>query len=290
MELLQLKYFQVVARLENMTRAAEELHIAQPSLSKTISRLESQLGVPLFARQGKRIRLNQFGKAYLKRVNKCISELEDGKKELMDLAGEHGSLIVGSATAKLLPNLIKEYLLKYPHVKFQLFQVTHHLELQKQLIDGKIDFSISSLPIEQEGIHCQVLINEEIFLAVPPGHRLFERESIQLKEILDDPLIYYTTECGLREIMNHFCLQADFVPNIAFECTTTEITCSLVEAGLGVSFIPEYLWNILNTASLHKIHIENPLCQRSIWLSWRRDRYFSKAAERFKELVIEYFS
>lgn len=86
MELLQLKYFQTVARLEHMTKAAEELHIAQPSLSKTIARLEKDLGVPLFDRQGRQITLNPFGKVFLKRVERIFHELSEGEREIKDLA------------------------------------------------------------------------------------------------------------------------------------------------------------------------------------------------------------
>lgn len=132
MELLQLKYFQVVARLENVTRAAEELRIAQPSLSKTIARLEKSVGVPLFERKGKRIRLNQFGKTFLKRVNRSFLELEEGQREITELSGlERGSITVGATTSRLLPSLLSEYLTNHPQVKFRLFQVIHQAEIQK---------------------------------------------------------------------------------------------------------------------------------------------------------------
>lgn len=291
MELLQLRYFQTVARYENMTRAAEELHIAQPSLSKTIGRLEEQVGTPLFDRRGKRIHLNDFGRVFLRHVDRSLHELEDGLREVTDLAGkERGSVTVGSATAKLLPNLIREYLVSDPGVKFRLFQVMQHSELQRQLLQGEIDVCISSLPLEQEDICCVPLIGEEIYLAAPKGHRLAGRKSVKLKEIEDDPLIYYTAECGLRELMNRFCEQANFTPNIAFECTTSEITCSLVEAELALAFVPEYLWGRENTARLVRIHLEEPECRRSIWLSWRKDRYLTGAVCRFREFVMQYFS
>lgn len=291
MDFLQLRYFQVVARLENITRAAEELHIAQPSLSKTIARLEANVGVPLFERHGRRIRLNQFGKAFLERVERSFRELEEGQRELSELAGaEHGSITVGSTTSLLLPNLFSEYLANHPYVKFRLHQVLQQSEIQKLLINGEIDLCISSLPINQLEIHCEPLIIEKIFLAVPQGHRLASRKSIQLKEIADEPLIYYTTECGLREIMDNFCFQAEFAPNIAFECTTPEVICGLVKAGFGSAFIPAYLWKIINTDSLVKLPIDNPPCQRTIWLSWSKERYLSMAAHDFSQFVIEYFS
>lgn len=294
MELLQLKYFQVVARLENITRAAEELHIAQPSLSKTIARLEESVGVPLFDRQGRRIRLNQFGQTFLKRVERSFKELEEGQREVTDLAGlEHGSVTVGAIIPQQLPHIFREYLKRYPYVKFRLLQVTQHLEIQERLMNGEIDLCISTLPIDQAEIHCEPLMIEEIFVAVPAGHRLANRNSIQLIEIADEPFIHQTTEYGLREITNNFCHQAGFVPNIAniaFESTTPEVICSLVKTGFGNAFMPACWWDKINTDSMVKLHIESPICQRTIWLSWFKEHYLSMAARDFSKFVIEYFS
>src|SRR5438309_3725141 len=107
MDLLQLKYFQTVARLEHMTQAARQLEIAQPSLSQTIARLEEELGVPLFDRQGRQIRLNQFGRTFLRRVERIFAELEDGRRELADLAGlEQGRVSLSMFSTPLLPDLL----------------------------------------------------------------------------------------------------------------------------------------------------------------------------------------
>lgn len=286
-----LKYFQVVARLENVTRAAEELHIAQPSLSKTISRLEESIGVPLFERQGKRIELNQFGKIFLRRVERSLNELAEGQREVTDLAGlERGRVTVGATTARLLPDLFREYLTYHPHVKFRLFQITQQLEIQERLMNGEIDLCISTLPIEQLKIHCEPLIIEEIFLAVPPEHRLAGQKSIRLEEIANELFIHQSDECGLREVTNDFCQKAGFTPNIAFESTTPEVICSLVKAGFGNAFIPAYWWEGNFTDSLVKLHIEDPTCQRTIWLSWVEERYLSMAARDFSKFTIEYFS
>ena len=167
MELLQLKYFQVVARLENVTHAAEELHISQPALSKTIARLEKSVGVPLFERRGRHLRLNKFGKTFLQRTERIFSELKDGLRELADLANlKSGSLTIGTTSSRLLQNLLKKYLQQYPHVNFQLLQITNPQEIHARLLNGEIDLCISFLPINQPEIHCEPLRNEEIFLAV----------------------------------------------------------------------------------------------------------------------------
>lgn len=292
MDLLQLKYFQVVARLENVTRAAEELHIAQSSLSKTIARLEESVGVPLFNRRGRRIELNQFGEIFLNRVKRSFSELEQGQRELADLAGlESGSVAVGATTSELLPDLFSKYLTHHPHVKIRLLQVTRPLEIPERLMSGEFDLCVSSLPIDHSEIQCKPLMTEKFFLAVPPNHRLAGCKSIQLSEIANDSFISLTPESEFRAITNDFCQQAGFAPNIVFESSTPEVIRSLVKTGLGIAFIPAYWWSGSNIDGLAvQLNIENPNCQRTIWLSWVKDRYLSSATRNLSEFMINYFS
>lgn len=290
MDLLQLKYFQTVARFENVTRAAEELHVAQPSLSKTIARLEESLGVPLFDRTGRKIHLNHFGRAFLRRVERSFNELENGKRELADLSGlEHGHVTVGASSSWLLPNLFKQYLICNPNVKFRLRRVTKQQEMQKQLLNGEIDLGIFFSPIAHSEIQCEPLLTEEIFLAVPPTHRLSKRKRIRLSEIAGESFISVTTVSEFGEITNEFCKQAGFIPNIAFEIESYDVIASLVNAGLGIAFLPAY-WQQGNHTDLPvQLHIESPLCQRTIWLSWVKERYLTEATCSFKEFAIEHF-
>lgn len=290
MDLLQLKYFQVVARLENITRAAEKLHIAQPSLSKTIARLEESLGVVLFERVGRRIKLNEFGKTFLRRVERSFLELENGQRELADLGKlQCRNVTVGASSSRLLPHLFKEYLTKNSEVNFRLRRIIKQQEMQKQLLSGEIDLSIFFLPMNHPEIHCEPLLLEEILLAVPADHRLAGRKSIELKEVAKESFISVTTDLEFWETTNRFCQQAGFTPNIAFEIESLEVIVSLVNAKLGIAFFPEY-WPRGNSMELPvHLHIENPTCQRTIWLSWVKERYMSEATRNFKKFAIEYF-
>src|SRR5688572_28405026 len=110
MDLQTLRSFQVVARLEHISRAAEDLHVSQPSLSRTIRNLENEIGVPLFDRQGRRIRLIRFGAAFLRRVDRGLGELDDARRELADAAGlEHGSISVATETLLTLSGLLARF-------------------------------------------------------------------------------------------------------------------------------------------------------------------------------------
>ena len=107
MDLLQLRYFLVVARREHISKAAEELYIAQPSLSRTIRRLEKEIGVPLFDRRGKSIRLNQFGQAFLEYVEQQFRLLEEGQHKVREMAGlEQGDISLAAASLLWLPDLV----------------------------------------------------------------------------------------------------------------------------------------------------------------------------------------
>ena len=123
MELLQLRYFRAVARTEHMTRAAEELSITQPSLSKVIRRLERELGAPLFDRRGRSIRLNRCGEAFRDHVDAIFRELAEGQRAVRDLAGlEAGEVSLVAASLGWLPPVLHRFQEGHPSIQFRLAQ------------------------------------------------------------------------------------------------------------------------------------------------------------------------
>lgn len=294
MEILQLKYFQTVARLEHMTRAAEELGIAQPALSQTIARLERELGAPLFDRLGRNIRLNQFGRAYLKRVERIFEELAQGQRELNDLAeGRQGQIALGlSAATHLLPDLLSAFRTDHPAIGFQLSQHqdktgTH---LGQQLTRGVCDFWISSPPLQQPGIRSVALLTEEVFLAFPSAHPLARRAQIHLHEVADEAFISLKLGQSLRELTDSFCQQVGFCPNIVFESDEPSTIRGLIRAGLGIAFVPAISWRGSVGPAVTQVSVSEPRCQRTIGLSWLAGRHLSAAAQQFRQFVIEYFA
>ena len=291
MELLQIQYFRTVARTGNMTRAAQELHIAQSSLSKTISRLEAQVGAQLFDRKGKRLMLNTCGAAFLTHVEGALEKLDDGLRQVRDLADQQeASVSVGAATTRMLPDLIKDFLTRYPDARLQLYQVTDHNALLHKLAQGEADLAISSLPLEPEGVCCRRLLEEPVYLMVPAGHPLSTRKAIRFREIGGEPLILYTAECGLRDTLEQAFRQVSFSPNTSCECTTPEVICGLVKAGAGLAFLPAYLLGAEYAAGLTGLRVTEPDLRRSIWLSWSESRYLSLAARTFQKFVLDYYA
>ncbi|MDX8342348.1 LysR family transcriptional regulator [Rossellomorea sp. YZS02] len=291
MELQQLHYFQTVARLEHMTRAAEELRIAQPSLSKTIARLEEDLGVPLFERQHRQIKLNRFGELFLNRVERIFMEIYEGKREIREAINlEENTIRMAVTIPRVLPELVGSFLKENPHVRFQQF-VHSMSKMKEQLKNGEVDYCISSIPVDQgdDEIVWEPLMTEEIFLIVPPGHWLEDREEIDLIEVKDEAFISMNTGYGLRNLTDEICLQAGFSPLISFEGDEPGVIGDLVRQGLGIAFIPAISWMNRRTPFPHKIRINTPTCQRTIGLGYSKRRHFTKTAKQFHPFMLNYF-
>ncbi|TVX91630.1 LysR family transcriptional regulator [Paenibacillus agilis] len=287
MELLQLKYFQTVARTEHMTKAAKELHVSQPALSVTIARLEEELGVPLFDRVGRQIRLNFLGKAFLKKVDTALGALEVGKREVADLAGlERGSVLLATTTLNRIAELITPFLAEYPHINFRITQASTE-EMKVELLEkGEIDFCLTSSFIDRQGIGNLALMTEEIVLAVPSTHRLKDRQRIHLSEVANDPFISLKPGYSFRKITDDFCRKAGFIPNIICEGDEPAAISGLVRAGLGVAFLPIAAKKELPSLTL--LHIEEPICQWTPHVAWNENQYLSLAAQTFRDFVERY--
>jgi DNA-binding transcriptional LysR family regulator len=290
MDLLQLHYFRTVARLEHVTRAAEELRGAQPALSKTIARLEAELGVPLFDRRGRRVALNACGRAFLRHVQRVFREVEDGRQELADLAGlARGTVTVAATTLRLLPDLLGAFLECHPGVKFRLTQAST-AEMQEQLVSGEIDLCLASAPIVGPAIRSVALFTEDILLAVPPRHRLAGRGRIPLREVAAEPFISAKRGYWSRDLTDDACRQAGFIPDTICEGDEPGAIRSLVAAGLGIAFLPTSARRASTGPEVAWLHITEPVCQRTVSLVWREERYLSAAARRFQQFVMEYFA
>ncbi|WP_091484667.1 LysR family transcriptional regulator [Gracilibacillus orientalis] len=289
MELLQLHYFRTVARLEHMTKAAQEIRIAQPALSKTIARLEEDLGVPLFERKGRNIKLNAFGKVFLKKAEIALGILEEGRKEIEDLAGmEQRRVNISTTTHKCFSDLIGSFIDMHPDIKLQISQATTQ-EKVTQLRNGDIDFCITFPPLKEDGIKGNSFLTEKILLAVPPKHRFANRKSINLNELANDSFINIKEGNPFREMTDSFCKEAGFTPNIVCEVDELSAISHFIRTGIGVAFLPETFVEERD-ASFHVVHIDEPLCQRTYQIAWLEERYLSMAACTFRDYLVDYFN
>lgn len=291
MEWQQLEYFQTLARVQHVTQAAELLSLSQPALSRSIARLEEELGVPLFSRQGRSISLNRYGQLFLQRVQRILAEYESGKQELLDLVHpENGEIALGflhTLGTSLIPDLIGTFRLDSPSARFQLIQ-NHSYSLLEYLDAGVLDLCIIAEPTETKlPIQWTPLWSEEIFAYVPLGHRLAGQKSILLEDLAGEPMIFLKKGYALRRTTDSLFQQIGMTPPVMFEGEEAATAAGLVGAGLGVSLLPELRG--IDTSKIVQLQIREPACYRVIGMALVEGRYMSPAAQRFQAFVLRYF-
>jgi DNA-binding transcriptional LysR family regulator len=290
MEWHQLEYFRLVAQLQHITHAAEQLSISQPALSRSISKLEEELGFPLFDRRGKNVILNHYGQIFLHYVERSIQEIAAGKQVIHDLIHpDHGNISLSflhSLGSNLVPGLLSKFRSIYPNIQFKLYQNATTFLLE-QLEAGEIDLCLCFPVAKREHVEWEPLFTEELFVVVPHGHRLATRSSIQLKEIANEPIVTFKKDYGLRILTDQLFKEADLDPFITFEGEEIMTVAGLVEAKLGVALIP-HVWG-LDKTNISFLPVSSPQCQRVIGIAWTKERYLSPAAQNFKNFVIHSF-
>jgi len=289
MELLQLQYFRKVAQLNHLSQAARELRISQPALSQTIAKLEKDLGVPLFHREGRQIRLNAYGEAFLEEVEKALHALEEGRRKIADMAGlEKGIISLDTTFIPHFPDLLNAFLKDHPEVQFRISQASSQKIKEELLRGGRIDFCLSCHPVQHKGM-CNVPIKaENIVLAVPATHWLAGRQQVNLNEAAKEPFVGFKKESPFRETTDELCRRAGFEPNWICETDEAKVVVDLVRSGLGIALLPESLVDPDET--LHRAQIRKPAARRTYYLTWKQDRYLSKAAAAFRDFVLKHFS
>lgn len=290
MEWEQLEYFQTLARIQHVTKAAETLSITQPALSRSIVRLENQLGVPLFDRQGRSIKLNKYGERFLKRVDSIIKEFTEGKEEIQSLLKpDQGEVSLGflhTLGTTIVPNLIGAFKNQYPNVHFQLNQ-SHSNQLLDKLKSGELDLCLlASFPVESN-IMWKPLWKEELFLYLPKNHVLATREDITLNEIANEPFVLMKEGFALRVTIDHIFEQVNITPNIVFEGEEAATIAGFVAAGLGVSILPDFKG--LDQTNIAKVRISWPRFERTVGISWIEGKYLPPVTENFKQYIINQF-
>ncbi|HWO95676.1 MAG TPA: LysR family transcriptional regulator [Bacillus sp. (in: firmicutes)] len=291
MEWQQFEYFQTLARMQHVTRAAEALSITQSALSRSIARFEDEIGVPLFERQGRSIRLNQYGHIFLKSVDAMMKEFYKGKQEIQDLLEpEQGEVSLGflhTLSTNLIPDLIASFRTDYPKVNFRLGQGPSHTLLE-QLQLGELDLCLIA-PMEMKPpIQWKQLWSEELFAIVPKHHKFAGYESITLEEMADESFIHLKKGYSLRLTIEQLFKKAGIAPKITFEGEEADTVAGLVAAGLGVSILPDLKG--VDQSKLAQIRIRGRKCQRVIGIAWIQGRYLSPATQQFKQFVMDHFS
>lgn len=294
MELRQIHYFIEVAKREHVTEAAHAIHVAQSAVSRQIFNLESELGVALFIREGRNVKLTPIGRVFLEYMKDAMQVIENAKREVEEfLDPERGTIRIGfpsSLANHTLPTVISGFRGEYPLVKFKLIQGTYH-HLIDAVINGEIDLAVlGPVPKQDKKVKSKVLFEENLIALLPINHALAANRTINLNQLRDDQFILFPNGFILREIVVNACKRQGFEPDVTFEGNDIDAIKGLVSAGLGVTIIPEITLIDNLPRSTVKVAIADPHVTRSVGIIIPRERELLPTEKIFYDYITDFFA
>jgi len=286
----RLRQFAAVAREEHLTRAADLLGVPQPTLSRSVARLEAELGVPLFSRPGRSIRLTRHGRLLHDATERAVATLTATLRLLAEEADPgHGRVALAflhTLGTEAVPRLLRDFRASHPGVRFALVQGSADTLLAR-LRAGEVDVCLTAPLPDEPGMVARKLDSQRIDLMVPAGHRLARRRAVRLAEAAAEDFICMEPGYGLRTITDDLCRAAGFEPRIAFEGEEAATCRGLVGAGLGVSLLPATTAAAADQAVV-AVRITAPRAARTVGLAWMADRQQPAPAVAFRDFVLGY--
>ncbi|WP_129730174.1 LysR family transcriptional regulator [Ectobacillus funiculus] len=293
MDFRQIRYFMEVAIREHVTEAADSLHVAQSSVSRQIVNLENELGVDLFIRDGRRVRLTPIGKIFFERMKHAMNVMDDARREVEEyLDPEKGTVRITfpiSLAAHTLPTVIYAFRMRYPEAKFQLKQALYR-DLITNVIKGDFNLAlIGPLPLEEKKLQQKPLFTENILALLPLHHPLAKRSSLRLRELAEEPFVLLPEGYIFRDLVVNACQELGFTPHVAFEGDDIDALKGLVSAGLGVTLMPEVTLVDSFPRSTVKIPLVEPNVTRTVGVITPKERILLPTEKLFYNFLQEFF-
>lgn len=282
-----------VARVEHMTQASENLHVAQSAVSRQIIKLEEELGVALFERIGRNMRLTNVGKDFLAQAKRAVNELQKAEAIVTEYTNPKiGTVRVGlpnSLATKVLPAVISEFRKNYPDISYQ-FMEGSNAELTNMLLSGDLDLTfLSPVPTETEFFYTTRFFDEKLKVIVPKSHPLSNELTLTLHDLKNEKFILYPNDFDLFQIVQTSAEKKGIRLDIAFQSTDFYTIQGLVGAGLGISILPEMILDGAIFKETISIPLRDKDLRRSVGLITAKKRKLSPSEQLFYEFILAFF-
>ena len=282
-----LTYFVAVAKHQNITHAANALHIAQPALSVAIKKLESQLELELFRRDQRKIVLTHEGETLLIHAKQILQQLDDATLAMKELRGlEKGEVRLGLPSIMgtyYFPDVLMAFKSRYPKLKLVMIEAGTQ-SIQKMLLDGEIDLGIiqtHNLPDELDSKH---LVRSQMVAVVSPEHEYANKQKLSYAEFFSQELVMFKKGYFHREILDNICQQQNLIADFSFETNLLAVILKIVKRDFAISALLALATE--SESGVVSIPFEEPIFL-DICIAWRKSGYLSKADRTFLEFVQE---
>lgn len=287
MLLRHIRYFLAVAELGNFTRAAEALHVSQPTLSQQIKQLEETLGTPLFDRSGRTVRLTDAGMAWMRYARLALQDLEAGTRAIHDVATlERGNLrlaMTPTFTAYLVGPVIDDFYRRYPGVSVSIHEMTQD-RIEALLAEDRLDVGIAFSQAQSVDIVAEELFTESLNMMVGAQHPLVQqREPLSAQGFEQQPLVLLSEDFATRQFIDDYCRRQGIRPRVAMEANAIGAIIEIVRRGQLATLLPAAVAQ--ENPQLHTVRLNEVMPARRAVLLQRKDAYRSAASRAFVEVL-----
>lgn len=292
MDVRHLTYFIEVARHKSFTKAAQALHITQPSISKMVKILEEELEVTLFNRTAKQAELTDAGKAVLRQAQQIVHSVQNLTSELSDVINiKKGNIIIGlppMVGVSFFPSVIGDFNHLYPQVTQKLIEVGSK-QVEHGVEDGSLDIGVVALPVKNELFNMFSFVREPMRLIVYPGHPLTDKELVGFSELKEEHFVLFREDFTIRDRILERCSQNGFYPKIVCESSQWDFIAEMVAARLGIAFLPDTITKELPSSRIKVLELDQPEIPWHLAIIWRKDKYLSFAAREWLKFTSNRF-
>ena len=284
MEIRNLEYFLEVARTKSFTKAAQNLFITQPTISRMIKNLEDELEVELFERLGKGVELTDAGQTILLQAQNIVNSVRGLSGDLSDVMQlKKGQINIGLPPmigANFFPRVVGEFNKIYPRIKVHLWE--HGAKkVEDDVAAGRLEIGVTLLPVQEEVFQWFSFVKDKLDLVVHPSHRLAGKGSVALAELAAEEFILFQEDFLLHDRIINDCVSVGFQPRIAFKSTQWDFISEMVAANLGVALLPGTICRQLDKQRVCLLPLVQPEILWHLAVIWRKDRYLSFAAREW---------
>ncbi|VBB05977.1 transcription regulator hth lysr [Lucifera butyrica] len=291
MNLQHLYYFKAVARMEHYGKAAEELMTSQSGISYAITALEEELGVPLFHKYGRNVRITKYGKVFLEYVEDVISRLEAGIQEMHDLRQPNLQTAVIACMESLSTQYIVELIKLFKaspasrDICFELLQMDT-MEMLEGMKAGNVSLGFGNR-IDDKDVVSIPIYSEKFVLIVPLGHRLADCQAVDLPDIKNEEFIFFCEGLHIQKLIDNIFQSENLKIHSHYRAATDSMVAQFVESGLGVALIPHS--QRLQSYQVQAVELKNCEYRREICMNWLKGSELLTANKKLRDFILSHY-
>ncbi len=284
------RWFQLVADGATVTEVAQTHQVSQPAVSRSLARLEAEIGTPLLRKTGRLLRPTYAGEVFRRHVDTMLRGLDDGLAAVAELVDPStGTVSVAfqlSLGTWLVPEMIEHFRAEHPRVQFRL-EESHDALGSSLVAGGRIDLEFTSRRPRNPAVRWERLFAQRLYLAVPRDHRLAERDSVALADATGEEFVMLRPTWELRALSDELCAEAGFDPRVSFEVDDLSVVHGFVAARLGVAIVPATEGEQQHAGpAVAMVRLRDPRATRDVGLAWSRERRLLPSADLFRRHVL----